>query len=113
MFRTRKSDDSARVFLKTAKRDGGKVDHYIEAFEDILSTIPGSYITSPSSLIEEILKQPVERRLSMWDIYSAWADGFREWDVGPTLATELIDNVSEHRRRPHGKCRELARRFGC
>lgn len=65
------------------------------------------------SLIEGILKQPIERRLSMWDIYSAWADGFRGWDVGPTLATELIDNVSEHRRRPHGKCRELARRFGC
>lgn len=47
MFRTRKNNDSTRVFLKTAKRDGGKVDHYIEAFEDILSTIPGSYITSP------------------------------------------------------------------
>ena len=47
MFRTRKNNDSTRVFLKTAKRDGGKVDHYIEAFEDILSTIPSSYITSP------------------------------------------------------------------
>lgn len=48
MFRSRKSNNRTRIFVKTAKRDGGKVNYYVNTLESILSVIPGSYITSPA-----------------------------------------------------------------